>query len=183
MENKTLTPIVIVSLVALLVTGGVSILNKNEFRSETTVQGSSQALGQAITYPSAGNQMETYTLLSAFLTDITAIRTAGGGSLSTSTSWNPGNIATSTFGAPTASTTVTITGAVLGDQIFASLATTTSQDQWIITGKMVAATGTVLVSLTNTGITALDLATTTLYVRAIPYTAAAALTVTATSTP
>ena len=154
----------VVAIVALIAMAAVSISNKNTIEVRESVQSTqSPALGSALTYSTAQGQLETYNFLKEVVGDF---------GLSSSTSWNPANIATSTAtddaGLPNTSTTLTMSGATVGDLVLTSFATTTSFDKWFTTGKVIAA-DTVMVSLWNTDNVDLNLGAATLRVRVIPY--------------
>lgn len=74
----------------------------------------------------------------------------------TNTTFNPAAITSSTDSYAT--TSVTVSGAAIGDVVLVTLATSTSADLWTVTGKVTTA-GQVNVILTSAG--ALNLATTT----------------------
>ena len=115
------------------------------------------------------------TLLNAFLTDITAIRTVLAGILTGSTTWDVGSL----VDAAGESKDVTVTGAVLGDFAIASLGVDTVD--MLVTATVTAA-DTVTVRVQNESGSTVDLASTTVRVVVLPFAsfaAPSALTVTA----
>lgn len=123
----------------------------------------------------ASNHADTKALLTAFLADITAIRAALAGILTGSATYDTASLADGAG----ATTTVTVTGAVLGDFCIVSLGVDL---QGITVTGYVSAADTVSVRIQNESDGTLDLASTT--IRAVvlsktTFVAPAALTVTA----
>ena len=149
----------IIAIVALVGMAIVATQNENVTRIETRVEVQSGGdLGSALTYSAALSRAETFNYLKGISQDI---------GVGASATWNPGSMSTST---PLATTTVTVTGAALGDFVVVDFNSATSSERWSISGK-VSAANTVLVVMeladaaASDTVTALDISTSTLYVR------------------
>ena len=175
----------IVAIVALIGMAAVSISNEN-VKIETGIQASNGNLGSALYYSTAQGSKELYTFLSGIIDDLTAVRAPLAGLISTSLTWDPANIASSSvYAVGITTTTVTTAGAAVGDQVLATFDSATSTELWTVSGRVVSAS-TTLITMVNWGSAALDLTTSTLYVQVLPrssFIAPSALTTTATSTP
>lgn len=159
MDNKKLFfGLAVLIILSGAIQGYFSIQSSKEF---------SKQLGANLTYSSAVSRLETFNLLEDIIEDYYKVASSTGHGLASSTDWNPGNIVWSPNGSSTvATTTQTISGAVVGDYVMTSFATTTSANQWTIDGKISAA-DTVLVTLrplaaSSTAFFNLDLGTATL---------------------
>lgn len=129
----------------------------------------------SITPDFAANHADTKALLTAFLADITAIRNVLSGMLTGSATYDTASLADGAG----ATTTVTVTGAALGDFV---VGVSLGVDlQGITVTGYVSAADTVAVRIQNESGGTLDLASTTIRVSVLPKTIAApaALTVTA----
>lgn len=85
------------------------------------IETTNTALGVNLTYSSALSRLETYNLFDALIADNNNMLRATGQTLTGSGSYSPGVVSTSTQ----ASTTITVTGAAVGDFAIAEFGTTT----------------------------------------------------------
>ena len=142
--------------VALVLAGGWGVFNA----------GKNAGVGSALTYSAALSRIETYNFLEGVSKDLNKIASSTGHSLAASATWNPNLVSSSTV----ATTTVTVTGAVVGDFALANLESTTSSEKWSISAR-VSANNTVLVTLSHNdaGLSGdtLDLTAQTLNVRVL----------------
>lgn len=127
-----------------------------------------------INHRTAQGDSQLEAVLDSLLTDVTAIRTVLGGVLTGSAVYDTASL----NDAAGATTTVTVTGAALGDFVMVSLGVDL---QGISVTGYVSAADTVAVRIQNESGGTLDLASTTIRVRVIPqatFAAPAALTTT-----
>jgi hypothetical protein len=127
-----------------------------------------------INHRTAQGDSQLEAVLDSILTDMTAVRTVLGGILSGSATYDTASL----NDAAGATTTVTVTGAALGDFVMVSLGVDLAGIS--VTG-YVSAADTVAVRIQNESGGTLDLASTTIRVRVIPqasFAAPAALTTT-----
>lgn len=150
MENKNVLVLVGAALVVLLV-GGFFLIGKS-------LDNQKDVLGSALANSSARGSMELRTQLSDMIKDFTGA--------TYSAAYNPASMPSSTANGALgyASTTVTVTGAAVGDKVAVDFGTSTSADLWVASGKVTAA-DTVVVHILNLGGVALDLGSATLRVK------------------
>jgi len=151
-NNKTFLGTVLVAIAAIIAVGYVAVTNKTVERVEVRDGGN---IGSALTYSSGLSRIETFNQFADIIRDIKGSTYSG--------SWDPGAVASTTV----ATTSVTVSGAALGDYVQVSFDSATSTDAWKISGK-VSAANTVMVlmeSAYNNGLASLNLATSTLRIR------------------
>ena len=127
----------LVGAVAVLILGLVG------FGAYSAGKGTGTELGVNLTYSSAQSRIETFNLLDDMIEDIYAVASSSGQGLYANASWNPLPISSSS---PSATTTITVSGAAVGDFAIGSLATTTSGGLWSISAR-VSAADTVMLTL------------------------------------
>ena len=121
-------------------------------------------VGSTLTYSAALSRIETYNYLADISSDLEDIASSTGHGLYATASYNPPPlaIASSTY----ASTTITVTGAAVGDFAIASFGSVTSTDQWALSAKVSAAdTVSVTFAYVASSTASLDLTGETLRVR------------------
>lgn len=146
MNNNILT---IVVIAALVITGVGSFVGKGNVTIDTS--GLEAVLGTALNYEAAQSQLVAFNFLQDVVEDL--------GSTATS-SWNPGAIDIDT----SATTSVTVTGAALGDFVEVSFDSSTTTDQWKVFGNVQSA-DTVWVTMESVASSSVNLTASTLYVR------------------
>lgn len=137
------------------------------------------SLGSALTYSGATGRIELYNYLNGIAQDLNAIASSTGQGLRATASWDPGAISSTTQ----ATTTLTVTGAALGDFVVASFDSATSTDAWVFSGK-VSAADTVMVTLfvpDGGDGASLNLTTSTIYAKVFKQAAVTLQTTTSSS--
>ena len=142
--------------------------------------GASNPSSSVISYYSSLSKQVLWDSLNSLLMDINKVRAPLAGVIAASATWNPSSMAAATttgVGLGVISgyttTTLTLTGAAVGDFVIVSFDSATSTDLWTISGK-VSAASTALITIVNYSTAALDLTTSTLRARVLPQSTFAA---------
>ena len=188
MENKNV--LVVGFLVLAVIISGVVSVNKaldvsrantsDAFGTLTQVQrgsGSDTVGAASLTYSAARSSQELYNYLEALTADTNALRVPLAGVISATGSFAFGTITTSSA----SSTAITTTGAVAGDLVLVSVAT--SSTAGFTAYGYVSGNGTTTVNVAPTGAASVSLGTPTITVRVFPAASfAAPATLTAATT-
>lgn len=126
--------------------------------------GKNEGVGSTLTYSAALGRIETYNFLDGIVQDVRNLASSTGHGLRATATWDPP--ALSSASTTVASTTVTVSGAALGDFVLASFGSGTSSESWHVVGKVrLADSVTVFLSYIASSTAALNLSSETVYLK------------------
>ena len=152
--NKFHLGIIVIAVVGLVLIGVGQLQLAGSIREQANaLKDQGQKLGAVIGFSGAMSNQALFNSLQSLANDVFKIASSTGNGLRAQASWNPNGLSSSS---PYTTTTVTVTGAALGDFAFASFDSATSVDDWSLYARVsVADTVLVTMSLNNSTSTSL----------------------------